>query len=218
MASGKLLNHVEGGNALSEFRARALLAGCARGRPAVDVGPARYLHVVWSEEPLAGAIWPRRGAAALRRSVRGRATADTTLIVAPRLGTISPWASKATDIARNCGLAGAPRSSASSSSGSALKRGLLGGAKPLDAGERAALAAAAARPHDRERARRPRRAARICSTSARRSRCSRSTCSRRPRRAGTRRTRELGLALSDDEIDYLLAPSRDSAATRPTSN
>jgi phosphoribosylformylglycinamidine synthase len=23
----------------------------------------------------------------------------------PRLGTVSPWASKATDIARNCGLA-----------------------------------------------------------------------------------------------------------------
>ena len=32
--------------------------------------------------------------------------ADGTLIVvAPRLGTVSPWASKATDIAHNCGLA-----------------------------------------------------------------------------------------------------------------
>jgi len=30
-------------------------------------------------------------------------------LVAPRLGTISPWSSKATDIARNCGLAGVLR-------------------------------------------------------------------------------------------------------------
>jgi hypothetical protein len=30
------------------------------------------------------------------------------VVVMPRLGTVSPWASKATDIARNCGLAAAP--------------------------------------------------------------------------------------------------------------
>ena len=30
--------------------------------------------------------------------------ADATFMVIPRLGTISPWASKATDIAHNCGL------------------------------------------------------------------------------------------------------------------
>ncbi|MCK7500592.1 MAG: hypothetical protein MZW92_67985 [Comamonadaceae bacterium] len=30
--------------------------------------------------------------------------AGTMLLVTPRLGTISPWSSKATDIARNCGL------------------------------------------------------------------------------------------------------------------
>ncbi len=27
------------------------------------------------------------------------------MVVTPRLGTVSPWASKATDIAHNCGLA-----------------------------------------------------------------------------------------------------------------
>src|SRR5687767_15403279 len=30
-------------------------------------------------------------------------------LVVPRLGTISPWSSKASDIARNCGLAGVKR-------------------------------------------------------------------------------------------------------------
>ena len=33
------------------------------------------------------------------------ARVDDVIVVAPRLGTISPWASKATDIAHNCGLA-----------------------------------------------------------------------------------------------------------------
>ena len=35
--------------------------------------------------------------------------ADATLYVVPRLGTVSPWSSKATDIARVCGLAGVKR-------------------------------------------------------------------------------------------------------------
>jgi phosphoribosylformylglycinamidine synthase len=30
--------------------------------------------------------------------------ATSNLVVTPRLGTVSPWASKATDIAHNCGL------------------------------------------------------------------------------------------------------------------
>jgi phosphoribosylformylglycinamidine synthase len=34
---------------------------------------------------------------------------DNSIVVAPRLGTISPWASKATDIAHNCGIAGVHR-------------------------------------------------------------------------------------------------------------
>ena len=35
----------------------------------------------------------------------GGTPAGETFLVVPRLGTISPWSSKATDIARNCGLA-----------------------------------------------------------------------------------------------------------------
>ena len=36
-------------------------------------------------------------------------TADGTLYVVPRVGTLSPWSSKATDIAKVCGLAGVKR-------------------------------------------------------------------------------------------------------------
>eukprot|EP01036_Dinobryon_divergens_P052509 gene52510-biopygen43152 len=34
-----------------------------------------------------------------------RKSEEAVFVVSPRLGTVSPWASKATDIARNCGLA-----------------------------------------------------------------------------------------------------------------
>jgi len=37
------------------------------------------------------------------------APTGTPILVTPRLGTISPWSSKATDIARNCGFAGVKR-------------------------------------------------------------------------------------------------------------
>ncbi|MEO7242677.1 MAG: phosphoribosylformylglycinamidine synthase, partial [Variovorax sp.] len=51
----------------------------------------------------------RAGAGVKDRNATGAATratsgASLTRVVAPRLGTVSPWASKATDLARNCGL------------------------------------------------------------------------------------------------------------------
>ncbi|MCS5932767.1 hypothetical protein LNQ03_25585 [Klebsiella pneumoniae subsp. pneumoniae] len=65
------------------------------------------------------------------------------LLVTPRPGTISPWSSKATDIAHNCGLAQVVRLErgvayyveASTLTGSAVDRGGGGAARPHD-GER----------------------------------------------------------------------------------
>ena len=86
------------------------------------------------------------GAAALRRRRHRPEPPARWCVVMPRLGTVSPWASKATDIAHNCGLARAAASSASPIPAAALKRGLLGGGKPLSADE---LQACAALLHDR---------------------------------------------------------------------
>ena len=158
MSSRQHLHHFEGGNALSDFRARALLERLRTAVGRIESIRARYLHVVWSDAPLAGADLDR--AAALLRygdPFVDDGRADATLIVAPRLGTVSPWASKATDIARNCGLA-VHRVERVTEYRIGLKRGLLGGGKALAAAERDALAGAAARPHDRERARRSRAA------------------------------------------------------------
>jgi phosphoribosylformylglycinamidine synthase len=67
------------------------------------------------------------------------------LIVTPRLGTVSPWASKATDIARNCGLACAA-SSASTEYRISLKAAACWASPELSAEQ---LAQVAALLHDR---------------------------------------------------------------------
>ena len=63
----------------------------------------------------------------------------------PRLGTVSPWASKATDIAHNCGLA-LHRVERVTEFRLTIKTGLLGGIKTLSEDE---LQAAARLLHDR---------------------------------------------------------------------
>ena len=77
----------------------------ARPRHAVSRLSARYLHFVEIRRPLGG----DERATLARLLTYGPIERDggedaAALIVVPRFGTISPWSSKATDIARNCGL------------------------------------------------------------------------------------------------------------------
>ena len=65
-------------------------------------------------------------------------------MVTPRLGTISPWASKATDIARNCGLE-VFRVERITEYRVILKSGLLGGKPELSAEQTAQLSGPASR-------------------------------------------------------------------------
>ena len=94
-----------GRNALSGFRIAKLTAALAAAglRPASIA--AEYHHFASVTRALSTA---ERGT--LERiltygpAVDEAATRGEMLLVVPRLGTISPWASKATDIARQCGL------------------------------------------------------------------------------------------------------------------
>ena len=141
MSSRKHLHHFEGGNALSDFRARALLERLRAAVDRIESIRARHLHVVSSDAPMARADLDR--AAALLRygdPFDDAGADDARVIVAPRLGTVSPWASKATDIARNCGLA-VHRVERVTEYRIGLRRGLLGGARALQAGERLAAVA-----------------------------------------------------------------------------
>ena len=96
----------DGPPALTAFRRAALLERCRRCAPRVRALEARFLYMAWfAEPPAAGAV--RRlgqvlGAEAAHDSLE---TSTFSLLVTPRPGTISPWSSKATDIAANCGAA-----------------------------------------------------------------------------------------------------------------
>ncbi len=98
---------LRGRSALSPFRIAKLLAALTAAHPQHSVvGLATHFrHFVELSRPLGSAQ-----RATLERLLtygpldRGMGASDATLLVVPRLGTISPWSSKATDIARNCGL------------------------------------------------------------------------------------------------------------------
>ncbi len=99
------LARFEGGNALPEFRAAALVARLQAQVARIEAIGARHVHWVWSDAELSRADAGRLEALLRYGDPARPIDGSETIVVAPRLGTISPWASKATDIARNCGLA-----------------------------------------------------------------------------------------------------------------
>ncbi len=100
------VRHVEGGDALPAFRAQALLAQLRTVAPRISSVAARFVHWVAFDAAADG----ERDAAPLAELLRygepyrGPVDGGELVVVMPRLGTVSPWSSKATDIARNCGL------------------------------------------------------------------------------------------------------------------
>ncbi len=96
-----------GGRALSSFRRERLLRAAQAIMPRLRDIEARYWHFV----ALAAELTTTE-TATLHRLLRYGPQADAMetvpkgelLLVVPRVGTISPWSSKATDIVRHCGL------------------------------------------------------------------------------------------------------------------
>ena len=96
---------LRGSPALSSFRLQKLQAALVADGLPVRALAAEFVHLAETTAPLSPAehsvlsrlltYGPRRTAVPV---------AGLLLIVAPRPGTISPWSSKATDIARLCGL------------------------------------------------------------------------------------------------------------------
>ncbi|MEP6876992.1 MAG: phosphoribosylformylglycinamidine synthase, partial [Burkholderiales bacterium] len=196
------LTHFEGGNALSAFRAQALLPRLQAVQGRITGVAARHVHWVCSAAPLVREDHDKL-AGLLRYGDPYAGPADGTLIVvAPRLGTVSPWASKATDIAHNCGAA-IRRVERVTEFRLTLKSGLLGGSKPLAAEE---LQACAALLHDRmtESVLLTRDDAVHLFDPQPAAPMQHVDVIGRGREALVRANTEFGLALSDDEIDYLV--------------
>lgn len=103
---------LRGVTALSDFRVEKLFQkAAALGLPEVKLS-SEFWYFVGSEKTLDAATVEKLQALLAAQSVKETPEAREGLhlfLVTPRLGTISPWASKATNIAENCGLAGIER-------------------------------------------------------------------------------------------------------------
>src|SRR5690606_31528617 len=96
------LMHFEGGNALAPHQVQALLPKLQAINPRIADVQARFVHWAALDQALPQSEQDKL-AALLTYGDAYEGSADGDLIVvAPRLGTVSPWASKATDIAHNC--------------------------------------------------------------------------------------------------------------------
>ena len=111
---------IAGASAFSEFRLNRLLERLKTWDPGIEGISANHLYWVWSDGalnnseyarldrlladtgvPLNGLMGVSTGAS---KGTDAEDMALTNCWVSPRPGTISPWASKATDIAQHCGL------------------------------------------------------------------------------------------------------------------
>ena len=206
----KHLLHFEGGNALSAFRAQALLPKLQSVSARITGVAARHVHWVWTDTE-AQPDATRKLASLLRYgdAYEGPTldAADTALVVVmPRLGTVSPWASKATDIAHNCGLA-LHRVERVTEFRLTIRTGLLGGIKTLSDEE---LRAASLLLHDRmtESVAFERQAAEHLFDKQPAEPLVHVDLLGQGRDALVVANSRFGLALSDDEIDYLVEAFR----------
>ena len=96
---------LSGADALSAFRQQRLLASLAAQGVALESLEAQYLHFIWSEADL-DAKNQKILASLLTygQPFVSKIRAGQGAVVIPRFGTVSPWASKATDIAHQCAL------------------------------------------------------------------------------------------------------------------
>ncbi len=199
------LMHFEGGAALSAFRAQALLARLQAACPRITGVAARHVHWAGFDAAPAGAEVDKLAALLTYGDAYAGPASGERVVVMPRLGTVSPWASKASDIARNVGLQ-LHRLERVTEFVITLKAPLLGmgSPKPLNDEERAAVAAEL---HDRmtESVAFEREAARHLFDVQPAAPMAHVDVLGAGRAALVTANTEFGLALSDDEIDYLVA-------------
>ncbi|MDQ6255300.1 phosphoribosylformylglycinamidine synthase [Klebsiella pneumoniae] len=101
-----MMEILRGSPALSAFRINKLLARFQAANLPVSAIYAEYIHFADLNAPLSAD--DRERLARLLQygpSLSSHTPTGKLLLVTPRPGTISPWSSKATDIAHNCGLA-----------------------------------------------------------------------------------------------------------------
>lgn len=100
---------IGGINALSQFRAAALQTKLDGARAPVKAISAEFVHFTDIEKPLSKADSARLDQLLTYDTPYDGTRSGSLYLVVPRPGTISPWSSKATDITRNSGLTAVKR-------------------------------------------------------------------------------------------------------------
>jgi phosphoribosylformylglycinamidine synthase len=96
---------LQGGNALSDFRVNKLLSALQTNVPEINSIQAHFIHFAEASADLNEKEQAQLDALLNYGSAMNVANNHSVkLIVTPRPGTISPWSSKATDIVHNSGL------------------------------------------------------------------------------------------------------------------
>ncbi|MDO9404485.1 MAG: phosphoribosylformylglycinamidine synthase [Polaromonas sp.] len=131
-------------NALSDFRAQQLLPRLQAIHDRITSIQGRFVHLVATDSVPADDEKARLAALLTYGEPSPipatQPVAGSVFVVTPRFGTVSPWASKATDIARNCGL-NVHRVERLTEYHLTLKTGLLGKAPALSDSQRQQVAA-----------------------------------------------------------------------------
>ncbi|MBV1733144.1 MAG: phosphoribosylformylglycinamidine synthase [Hydrogenophaga sp.] len=105
------LRFFDGGNAVSDFKVQQILPRLAGISDKITGLSARFVHLASFDAAPDAATLDRvgqlmaYGEPCTEAHLALEKSGAPALLVMPRLGTVSPWASKATDIAHNCGLA-----------------------------------------------------------------------------------------------------------------
>ncbi len=186
-----------GSEALSEFRRQRLLTALQDTIPALVSLQARFEYFVQVSRELDADEQQRLHALLHEGEHLTMDQVGTRLLVTPRPGTISPWSSKATDIAHNCGLDAVER----------IERGVLYCLQHAGTLDDAAREVALAAIHDRmtEAVLSPDQLATDLFRQSAPARLITVDVLDGGREALVRADQRMGFALADDEIDYLVA-------------
>ena len=95
-----------GGPAFSPFKTQQILNALQTVCPQIQGLHTEHVYLLATEQVVSASSQQRMASLldaqlALKPSQRDQ---QLSMVVSPRMGTVSPWASKATDIARNCGF------------------------------------------------------------------------------------------------------------------
>ncbi len=188
---------IDGGHALSQFRSDSLQRQIESISSNIGGFSAKFVHFIQTNTDLDACERSKLEALlSYTSSSSSTRAADLQVLVIPRFGTISPWSSKATDIAHNCGLTQIVR----------IERGTLYEFSLKNAEDKSATQHIADLLHDRMTESvlfDVDKATLIFNEEAKR-KLQEVNLDSNPKEALLDANQDMGLALAEDEIDYLI--------------